>query len=110
LRVKCESFPSRILALVRYDDAAMIDFVGSILRPVQAHREASRLEETTQPELRARTQLILEHAVGLRLAVQVRDEDRDGSAHRPRHPKQTNCNDFPQRACRGAWIHLACLL
>ena len=36
----------------------------------------SRLEEVTQPELRARTQLILEHAVGLRLAVQVRDEDR----------------------------------
>jgi len=61
---------------VRYDDAAMIDFVGSILRPVRTHREASRLEEATQPELRARTQLILEHAVGLRLAVQVRDEDR----------------------------------
>ena len=58
------------------DPEAIVNLIASILRPVRAHREASRLEEATQPELRALTQLILEHAVGLRLAVQVRDEDR----------------------------------
>ena len=90
--LECQTPPSN--GVVASDPEAIVNLIASILRPVRAHREASRLEEATQPELRALKQLILEHAVGLRLAVQVRDEDRDGSAHRPRHPKQTNCNDF----------------
>jgi len=59
---------------VASDLEATAELVGGILRPIREHRESSRLEQRTQPELRARSTSILEHATGFRLAVQVQDE------------------------------------
>ena len=56
------------------DPDATANLVAGILRAVREYRETSRAEIQTQPELRARSKAIVEHATGFRLAVQVQDE------------------------------------